>query len=125
MRESQPKIIIIGSIDGAMENLSRKLHDADFTNLERQPISKINARKGNGAHIAIFLPRIAREYRTEAAQKLRKANPGLKIVMLYDHTISGTEVADAVINANCETEDLARVVAYLTRKGTQEKAQGV
>lgn len=108
-----------------MEKLSQKLHDAAFTNLERQPISKINARRGNGAHIAIFLPKIAKEYRNDAAQKLRKVNPSLKIVMLYDHTISGTEVADAVINANCETEDLARVVAYLTRKGSQETAHGV
>ena len=124
MRESQPKIVIIGSVDDAMEKLSRKLRDANFTQLEPQPISTANARKCGRANLAIFLPKIAKECRIDFALKLRKANPSLKIVMLYDHAITGTEVADAVINANCETEDLARVVSYLTRNGAKGSALG-
>jgi hypothetical protein len=123
LQESQPKIIVIGSVESAMERLSQKLNGAGFTEVKRQPIANIAIRKNDAAQIAIFLPKVAAESRNSAAYRLRKVNPALKIVMLYEHNISGTEVADAVINANCETEDLARVISYLTRKSPQEASR--
>jgi hypothetical protein len=123
LQESQPKIIVIGSVESAMERLSQKLNGAGFTEVKRQPIASIAIRKSDTAQIAIFLPKVAAECRNSVAHKLRKVNPALKIVMLYDYNISGTEVADAVINANCETEDLARVISYLTRKSPQEASR--
>ena len=85
-------------------------------------LSRPQFTNGNAPDIAIFLPKTPMEQRNEVAQRLRKKNQLAKIVMLYESKISGTEIADAVINVNCGLDDLARVVSYLTGKTQRELA---
>ena len=124
MLEAQPRIVIIGSAHEALDRLSRQLKDAGLTSIREKQLTESELPKSASADIVVFLPKTPKEPRNQVARQLRKANPSLKIVMLYDNTISGTEIADAVINANCEIEDLVRVLAYLS-KMPREKARGV
>ena len=106
-----------------MDKLSCQLKEAGFRNVTEKQLKEVERLRKTSAEIVIFLPKTPTEPRNQVAKQLRKANPSLKIVMLYDNTISGTEVADAVINANCEIEDLVRVLTYLS-KMPREKARG-
>lgn len=115
MSEAQPKVVIIGSLLEPTYNLSRQLKEAGFQKVKEKQLAEAALPKGTTAEIAIFLPKTPKEPRNQIARQLRKENPSLKIVMLYDNTISGTEVADAVINANCEIDDLVKVLTYLSR----------
>ena len=73
--------------------------------------------------IAIFMPQVPKEPRTELARALRLSNPSLKIVMLYEDKISGTEIADAVINASGEFDDLVRTLTYMVEGPARKSAK--
>ena len=121
MQEAQPKVVIIGSASESIGKLSRQLKEAGFSNIKETHLSEVGFPKSAGTEIVIFLPRTPKEPRNHVAQRLRKTNPFLKIVMLYENAISGTEVADAVINANCDIEDLVRVLTYLSKSNSNAK----
>jgi hypothetical protein len=120
MSDQNPKIVVIGSIESAAHKLALQLQRAGFSSVTVSDLSLPQLAVKNVPDIAIFLPRTPMEPRNRAAQKLRMRNHLAKIVMLYDTNISGTEIADAIINANCELDDLARVVCYLTGKTQRE-----
>jgi DNA-binding response OmpR family regulator len=124
MSEQNPRIIVIGSIESASHEFARQLRQAGFPSVTVSDLSQHQFTEQTAPDIAIFLPKTPKDPRNQVAQKLRKTNHLAKIVMLYDTNISGTEIADAVINANCELDDLARVVCYLTGKTKRELAEG-
>jgi|SRR4051794_39011613 hypothetical protein len=124
MSDQNPRIVVIGSIASASQEFARQLRRAGFPSVTVSDLSQQQFTEQTPPDIAIFLPKTPKEPRNQVAQKLRKTNHLAKIVMLYDTNISGTEIADAVINANCELDDLARVVCYLTGKTKRELAEG-
>jgi hypothetical protein len=124
LQEEQPKIVIIGSLQAPMQELSRQLKEAGFSKVTEKRLSEVELPARWRVGIVIFLPKTPKEPRNRVAQRLRKSIPSLKIVMLYDDAISGTEVADAVINSNCDIADLVRVLTYLSKNNPREKARG-
>jgi AmiR/NasT family two-component response regulator len=123
MSDQNPRIVVIGSIESTMHKLAHQLRKAGFPSVTVSDLSQPEFTAKNTPDIAIFLPKTPMGPRNQAALKLRKKNHFAKIVMLYDTNIAGTEIADAVINANCELDDLARVVFYLTGKTKRELAE--
>jgi hypothetical protein len=122
MSNQNPTIMVIGSIESATQEFAQQLRRAGFPSVTVSDLSRSQSKAAAAPDIAIFLPKTPMEQRNEMAQRLRKKNHLAKIVMLYDSKIAGTEIADAVINANCQFDDLARVVSYLTGKSQREIA---
>lgn len=54
--------------------------------------------------------------RNELARKMRRANPDLLIVMLYDGSIRSTELADAILNVRGEAADLVQTLTFLAQR---------
>jgi DNA-binding NarL/FixJ family response regulator len=123
LSELRSKIAVIGTAQSTVRKLASRLRDVGYKSVVERNLSQAAVDGNIAPEIVIFLPQTPRESRTLLARELRESNPSTKIVMLYDDNISGTEFADAVINANCEIEDLIRVLVYLTNKGATDKVQ--
>lgn len=121
MPGSQLRIVLIGSSDSALKKLADQLEAAGFPTTKQSLTQKTLMDKS--ASVAIFLPQVPKEPRNKLANALRASNPSLKIVMLYVDKISGTEVADAVINAGSDFDDLVRTLTYMTERPARRSAK--
>ncbi len=112
---SDAKIRICVVADGrATQHWVGRLQDAGF--LLAQKFEMDDPSAGGDPHVAIFGLQ-PEHVRKELARALRKRFPRIRIVMLYDGAIRGTENAHAVIRCNCELDDLARTIRYLANRG--------
>jgi hypothetical protein len=120
--ESRPGVVLIGNSDSSLKELARQLEAGGFPTTSQKDLSKMVLADAS-AQIVIFLAHVPMEPRNRMAKALRRLNPSLKIVMLYDNQISGTEIADAVINAHCDFEDLGRMLIYLAGKSLNQQVK--
>jgi hypothetical protein len=109
-----PKIVVIGKIAARASSFENKLRNAGFHAISSELDSDGNLPELRGPDIVIFLSQLDREPRTKLAKVLRQRHPSIKIVMLYEEKIAGAEIADAVINTRCTSEDLTRTLRYLS-----------
>lgn len=69
--------------------------------------------KGSGVSIAIFGHRVAARDRLEISEALKRSNPRIRLVVMYDHSVSRTESADAILRVDVAPDDLIHTVEYL------------
>jgi hypothetical protein len=110
--EPRPRIVLVGVVESALDKLAQQLKIAGFPTQVAKDLSTMKFVEPV-PQIAIFLAQTPQELRNRVLGVLGKSNPALKVVMLYENAISGTERADAVINARCEIEDLVRTLKYV------------
>ena len=122
MQDSRPGVVLIGSSEPSLNALAQQLEASGFPTTLQKDLSKMVLADAK-AQIVIFLAQVPMEPRNRMAKALRMLNPSLKIVMLYENQISGTEIADAVINANCDFEDLGRMLLYLAGKSLNQQVK--
>lgn len=68
---------------------------------------------GRPVRVAIFGHRLPLADRLTICSELRKRIPALRVVVMYDHSASKTEQADAVLQINVPAEDLVHTMQYL------------
>jgi DNA-binding NtrC family response regulator len=76
--------------------------------------------------VAIFGHRIPAGQRLEISNVLKRQNPGLRIVVMYEASAQKTELADAVLQISLPPADLVHSIEYLLadRSGRTVSHQG-
>ena len=101
------------------------LADAGFDVLDvTTPAEAETALQNPNVRLAIFGHRVPLDHRLAISAELKKRAPALRIVIMYDHSASKTEHADAVLQINVPPEDLVHTMQYLLSDGASSKALG-
>jgi DNA-binding NtrC family response regulator len=78
--------------------------------------------KDHPVSVAIFGHRIAAADRLQISDELKRKNPKIRLVVMYDHSVSRTESADAVLRVDVAPDDLIHTVEYLLSIGGSSTA---
>jgi DNA-binding response OmpR family regulator len=92
-----------------LERRNRALLDAGYEVESAQSAEQARAACDGEYDAAVFGHRVPVELRNEIAGRIRKANPGVKIVMIYRGATEHAELASAVLSAG----DPQRIVEAL------------
>jgi hypothetical protein len=72
--------------------------------------------------LAIFGHLVHPSDRVKLSDTLRRRNPNVRIVVMYDYSVRKTESADAVLQINVPPADLIHTVEYLLSGGNSTAA---
>jgi DNA-binding NtrC family response regulator len=73
--------------------------------------------QSSAVSIAIFGHRVPATDRVKISEALKRINPRIRLVVMYDHSISRTESADAILRVDVAPDDLIHTVEYLLGSG--------
>ncbi len=110
-------VLSIGLKKDALAERHRILREAGFEVVSsgvHEPLEPLAS--ATRFQVAIFGPLVPESERNQAAARLVRACPHIRIIMLYEDTIRKAELADAVLNVKISSDDLARTVRYLIDK---------
>jgi ActR/RegA family two-component response regulator len=79
--------------------------------------------RGRDVRIAIFGHRLGLSERLKIADELKRSMPGIRIVVMYDQSVSKTEHADAVLQINVPPADLVHTMQYLLSSEASSKGR--
>lgn len=71
----------------------------------------------SGIRVAIFGHRVPAIDRLTISDGLKRTNPGIRLVVMYNNSVSRTESADAVLRVDVSPDDLIHTVQYLLSSG--------
>ncbi len=100
--------------------LSRRqeiLAGAGFTVVNASVEDALAAAAENDVRLAIFGHLVHPSDRLKISIVLRRRNPQVRLVVMYDHSAHKTEAADAVLQINVPPADLVHTVEYLLSGG--------
>lgn len=102
-------------VDGAQLRRRRQiLVDAGFKVLDADTVERAVKLAGiSDIRVAIFGHRISSRERLEASNALKRSNPAILIVVMYETSVNKTELADAVLQINLPPADLVHSIEYL------------
>ena len=113
----QPKkrsvVLNIGVSQSYLIRREQILHDAGFA-VVNSSVEEAKASLANSdVCLVIFGHLVPASDRLTISGALRKSNPHIRIVVMYDHSVQRTESADAVLQRDVPAERLVHTVEYL------------
>ncbi len=113
----QPSRSVLLNIGVDQAYLSRRheaLASAGFTVVDAASVEEgLKLAKGRDVQVAILGHRISPTERLKISQALKRGNSKIRLVVMYDRSISKTELADAVLQIDLPPTDLVHSIEYL------------
>lgn len=114
-RKSKRKVIVlnVGASRPFLERREEILADAGFAVVSTPVNTALAAAHDHDVRLAIFGHLVHPADRLKISEELRRKNPAVRLVVMYDHSVKKTESADAVLQINVPPADLVHTVEYL------------
>lgn len=112
--KSKFTVLNVGINQAFLERRQQILEGAGFTVVSTTVNMALPAAKDHdNVRLAIFGHLVHADDRLKISEALRRKNPNIRLVVMYDHSVKKTESADAVLQINVPAADLIHTVEYL------------
>lgn len=129
VRKSVSKVVLLNiGVDVAQVRRRHQiLTDAGFKVLDAESVERaLKLATSPDVQVAIFGHRISARERLQISTALKRRNPAIRIVVMYETSVQKTELADAVLQIHLPAADLVHSIEYLLnhRPGRPVSNQG-
>ncbi len=115
--KKKPVVLNIGVQQKLLSHRETVLQSAGFPVVSASVEEALAASAENDVRLAIFGHLVHPSDRLKISIALRRRNPQVRLVVMYDHSARHTEAADAVLRIDVPSADLVHTVQYLLSGG--------
>ncbi|MGZ4841551.1 MAG: hypothetical protein ACXV5J_07380 [Candidatus Angelobacter sp.] len=117
------RVLLVSYITALLQERERVMRSAGYEVTAAQALAAATAAIEQQVYdIAVLGFSVPEEQRTQLASQLKRANPAIKILMLYFEAVPNTELADALMPTSASSEEILRAVHHLLDECKRERA---
>jgi len=120
--EIMAKILVVSYITELLQSRERVLQSAGYEVTAAQSLAAAtNAIQQKVYDAAVLGFGVPEDQRIQFARQLKRENSGVKILMIYFETLPNTDLADALMPASANDEEILRGIHHLLKECKRER----
>ena len=116
------RILVVSYITELLQARERVLQSAGYEVTAAQSLAAAtNAIQQKVYDAAVLGFGVPEDQRIQFARQLKRENSGVKILMIYFETLPNTDLADALMPASANDEEILRAIHHLLKECKRER----